>query len=57
MIIPGQLMEEELLKKTFVLPTGQLSAVGMEVGKGFCGFLELGVGFQGIVQAGVRARF
>lgn len=57
MIIPGQLMEDQLLKKTFVLPTGHLSAVGMEVGKGFCGFLELGVGFQGIVQAGIRARF
>ena len=57
MIIPGKLMEDQLLKKTFVLPTGHLTAVGMEVGKGFCGFLELGVGFQGIVQAGIRARF
>ena len=57
MIIPGKLMEEELLKKTFVLPTGHLSAVGMEVGNNFCGFLELGVGFQGLVQAGIRARF
>lgn len=57
MIFPGKLMEDQLLKKTFVLPTGQLSAVGLEVGNGFCGFLELGVGFQGIVQAGVRARF
>jgi len=57
MIFPGKLMGDELLKKTFVLPTGHLTAVGMEVGKGFCGFLELGVGFQGIVQAGIRARF
>ena len=57
MIFPGKLMEDQLMKKTFVLPTGQLSAVGMEVGNGFCGFLELGVGFQGIVQAGIRARF
>jgi opacity protein-like surface antigen len=57
MIFPGKLVGDELLKKTFVLPTGQLSAVGMEVGNHFCGFLELGVGFQGIVQAGIRARF
>lgn len=56
-IFSGELMEKQMPSRTFVLPTGQLSAVGMEVGKGFCGFLELGAGCEGIVQAGIRARF
>lgn len=51
----GTLMEE--FHKTIWLPTGQLSLIGLEVGKGFSGFLELGFGDQGIAQLGVRARF
>ena len=57
MIVSGKLMEDQTLSKTLVLPTGHLSLVGMEVGRGFCGFLELGAGFEGIVQVGIRARF
>jgi hypothetical protein len=53
--IGASLMEEA--HKTLWLPTGHLSLIGLEVGKGFSGFMELGVGMQGIVQAGVRARF
>ena len=55
MAIGGSLMEE--FHKTLWLPTGHLSLVGLEVGRGFSGFMELGIGMQGIVQAGVRARF
>lgn len=53
--IGGSLMEE--FHKTVWLPTGHLSLVGLEVGRGFSGFMELGIGMQGIVQAGIRARF
>jgi hypothetical protein len=53
--IGASLMEEA--HKTLWLPTGHLSLIGLEVGKGFSGFMELGVGMQGIVQAGIRARF
>jgi len=55
MAIGGSLMEE--LHKTIWLPTGQLSLIGLEVGKGFSGFMELGMGMQGIVQVGIKARF
>jgi len=55
MAVGGSLMEE--LHKTIWLPTGHLSLIGLEVGKGFSGFLELGMGMQGIVQVGVKARF
>ena len=55
MAIGGTLVED--VQKTAWLPTAQLSLVGLEVGKGFSGFLELGAGMQGIVQAGIRARF
>ena len=55
MAVGGSLMEE--LHKTVWLPTGQLSHIGLEVGKGFSGFMELGFGMQGIAQLGVRARF
>jgi hypothetical protein len=55
MAVGGSLMEE--LHKTVWLPTGQLSLIGLEVGKGFSGFMELGFGMQGIAQLGVRARF
>ena len=53
--IGASLMEEA--HKTLWLPTGHLSLIGLEVGKGFSGFMDLGVCMQGIVQAGVRARF
>ena len=39
------------------LPTGHLSLVGMELGRQFCGFMELGAGMQGIVQFGVKYHF
>ena len=55
MALGGSLVEE--IHKTFWLPTGQLSLVGLEVGKGFSGFLELGFGMQGVAQLGIRARF
>ena len=41
----------------FFFPAFQLSAVCLEIGKSFSGFLELGVGMQGIVQTGMRVRF
>ena len=34
-----------------------LTAVGLEVGRDFRGFMELGVGMQGILQMGIKARF
>ncbi len=55
MAVGGSLMEE--FHKTVWLPTGHLSLIGLEVGKGFSGFMELGAGMQGICQLGVRARF
>ena len=57
MCINGELMEEEHLKGNIWAPAVHVSAIGMEVGKAFSGFMELGVGMQGIVQAGIRARF
>lgn len=57
MAVHGELMEDKSLSGTLWLPTGHLSAIGLEVGKGFSGFMEFGVGMQGIVQAGIRARF
>ncbi len=53
--IGASLMED--LHKTVWLPTGHLSLIGLEVGKGFSGFAEFGIGMQGIAQVGVRARF
>jgi hypothetical protein len=53
--IGGSLMEE--FHKSVWLPTGHLSLIGLEVGKGFSGFMELGMGMQGIAQIGLRARF
>lgn len=35
----------------------QVSPIAFEVGKNYCGFLELGYGNQGIAQIGVRVRF
>lgn len=57
MCINGTVMEEEHLSGNIWSPTFHISAIGMEVGKGFSGFMELGVGMQGIVQFGIRGRF
>lgn len=57
MAMHGELLEDQSLSGTLWLPTGHLSLVGLEVGKGFSGFMELGMGMQGIVQVGIRARF
>lgn len=57
MAMHGELVEDKSLQGTLWLPTGHLSLIGLEVGRGFSGFLELGAGMQGIVQAGIRARF
>lgn len=57
MAMHGELVEDQSLSGTLWLPTGHLSLVGLEVGKGFSGFMELGMGMQGIVQVGIKARF
>jgi len=44
-------------KGTKVFPAAHVSAVGLEVGRGFRGFMELGFGLQGFLQMGVKARF
>ena len=48
--------DEKRGTKTFY-PIGQISAVCLEVGRQFSGFLELGVGMQGSIVTGIRARF
>jgi len=53
--IGASLMEEA--HKSLWLPTGHLSLIGLEVGRGFSGFMELGFGMQGVAQVGIRARF
>ena len=55
MCLNGNLVEE--MSGNLWLPTGHVSAIGMEVGRQFCGFLELGAGMKGIVQAGVKFHF
>lgn len=57
MALAANLDMEDNLKKTLWLPTGHLSLIGLEVGRGFSGFMELGFGMQGIAQFGIRARF
>ena len=57
MAMHGELVEDKTLSGTLWLPTGHLSLIGLEVGRGFSGFMELGVGMQGIAQFGIRARF
>ena len=47
----------ETASHNFWLPALQLSPIGMEVGRSFCGFMELGFGMQGIAQFGVRYHF
>ena len=55
MCINGNMMEES--GGNVWLPTGQLSIIGMELGRQFCGFMELGAGMQGILQVGLKLHF
>lgn len=55
MCINTNLMEET--GGNIWLPTGHLSLIGMELGRQFCGFMELGVGMQGVAQFGVKYHF
>lgn len=55
MCITGNLMEGS--GHNVWLPTAQVSLIGMELGRQFCGFMELGAGMQGILQAGVKLHF
>ena len=55
-LMTGQVLDQNL-KGAIPFFSPHLSLIGLEVGKGFSGFLELGAGFEGIVQAGIRARF
>ena len=57
MAMHGILAEDQTASGTLWLPTGHLSLIGMEVGRGFSGFMELGVGMQGIVHFVIRGRF
>lgn len=47
--------DERTGTKPFFAP--HLTAVGLEVGQDFRGFMELGMGMQGILQLGIKARF
>ena len=47
---------EEDIKNTQPFFSPHLTVLGLEVGRGFRGFLELGAGMQGIVQVGIKAR-
>lgn len=55
MCINGNLMEEN--GGNLWLPTAQLSLIGMELGRQFCGFAEIGAGMQGILQVGLKYHF
>ena len=55
MCLNGSMMEES--GGNIWLPTGQLSLIGMELGRQFCGFLEIGPGMQGIAQIGFKYHF
>lgn len=48
---------EEDIRDTQPFFSPHLTLLGLEVGRGFRGFLELGAGMQGIVQVGIKARF
>ena len=48
---------EEKARDTRPIFSPHLTLLGLEVGRGFRGFLELGAGMQGIVQIGIKARF
>jgi hypothetical protein len=39
---------------SFWLPTGQLTMIGLEVGRQFRGFMEIGPGMQGWIQIGAK---
>ena len=47
----------ETKSKTDTFFNMQVTALGVEVGKQFCGFAELGFGEQGTVLAGIRYKF
>lgn len=55
MCINGSIMEEP--GHNIWLPTAQLSLIGMELGRQFCGFAEIGAGMQGILQVGLKYHF
>jgi hypothetical protein len=55
MCINSNVMEEH--DGNLWLPTAQLSLIGMELGRQFCGFMELGAGMQGILQVGLKYHF
>lgn len=55
MCINGSIMEEP--GHNLWLPTAQLSLIGMELGRQFCGFAEIGAGMQGILQVGLKLHF
>ncbi len=57
MMLGAKTVEDDAPYETHFLPTFHASLIGMEVGRGFSGFMELGVGMQGIFQFGIRARF
>lgn len=57
MAVGGQVLEDDVLNRVFWSPAFHVSLVGLEVGQGFSGFMELGAGVQGIVQFGIRGRF
>ena len=48
---------EEDIRDTRPFFSPHLTLLGLEVGRGFRGFLELGAGMQGLVQVGIKARF
>ncbi|MCF2489871.1 hypothetical protein [Dyadobacter sp. CY347] len=43
--------------ETQILPTLHYSPIGVRVGKGVAGFVELGYGFKGMVNGGLSIRF
>lgn len=55
MCINGNLVESA--SGNLWLPTAQISLIGMELGRQFCGFMELGAGMQGVAQIGVKYHF
>jgi hypothetical protein len=56
MFAVGTLYREETVAKGFRV-AGQLSLLGMEFGKRFCGFVDLGAGDMGVAYAGLRVKF
>lgn len=56
MFAVGTLYRDEKVAKGFRV-AGQLSLLGMEFGKRFCGFVDLGVGDMSVAYAGLRVKF